>query len=124
MLYPYVSLPNPSFRLAGARFARRSTAWVPWRTLRAIVSGPAQKVDGRPPSRASEATTEFNAASASRRSERYTLDFPLPFAPVITFSCPSGSTSSRSDRYPWTATVWITVPIIEPALAASLRPAD
>src|SRR5436190_11899374 len=45
-------------------------AYVPWRTPRAIVSGPAQKVDGKPPSRAREATTEFSAASASKRSER------------------------------------------------------
>ena len=37
---------------------------------RTMVSGPAQKVDGKPPSRAREATTEFSAASASTRSER------------------------------------------------------
>jgi hypothetical protein len=71
---------------------------MPWRTPRPIVSGPAQKVEGKPPSRASDATTEFSAASASKRNDRYTLDLPLPFAPVMTLSCASGSDKSRNDR--------------------------
>jgi hypothetical protein len=37
-----------------------------------MVSGPAQNVDGSPPSRAREPTTAFGATSASTRKERYT----------------------------------------------------
>jgi hypothetical protein len=61
-------------------------------------SGPAHIADSRPPSRASAATAPLRAASASSRSARYKLDFPLPFGPVTTFSRLTASTSRRSDR--------------------------
>src|SRR5207248_7848554 len=72
-----------------------------------MVSGPAHRVEGRPPSRARDATTEFCAASPSRRNARYRLDFPLPLAPVTRLSRPSGRTRSRRERYPEIANVSI-----------------
>src|SRR5262249_29128967 len=59
MLYPYVSPPKPSLRLTIFFLARPSTGCSPRRTLFAMVSGPAQKVEDRPPSRAREAITAF-----------------------------------------------------------------
>ena len=74
------------------------TGCSPLRTELEITSGPAHSVDGNPPSRASDATTWPSAQSASSRSARYRLDFPVPFAPVTTVIGPSGIRSSRNDR--------------------------
>ena len=65
-----------------------------------MVSGPAHSADDRPPSVASDWMMRPCATSASSRSARYKLDFPLPLAPVTTVSCPSSSRTSRRDRYP------------------------
>ncbi|HEV3381330.1 MAG TPA: hypothetical protein VG142_10155 [Trebonia sp.] len=40
----------------------------------------------------------MRAESASNRSARYRLDFPLPFAPVTTFSRSAATTRRRNDR--------------------------
>ncbi|SKU66354.1 Uncharacterised protein [Mycobacteroides abscessus subsp. abscessus] len=48
--------------------------------------------------------------SASSCRARYSDDLPVPLAPVMTVSCASGSTISRSDRYPRMATVVSTPP--------------
>lgn len=56
----------------------------PLRIAPEMVSGPAQRVDCRPPSRANEATMRPCAVSASKRSARYRLDLPLPFGPMTT----------------------------------------
>lgn len=65
---------------------------------RVSFSGPAQKVDSSPPSAASALTTPPRAVSASRRKALYRLDLPLPLAPVITLSRPSGITSWLIER--------------------------
>ncbi len=70
----------------------------PSRTARPTDSGPAHSVDGNPPSRASAATAPFRPASASNRSARYRLDFPVPLTPVTTVSRDNGSTRSRNER--------------------------
>src|SRR5579872_5635771 len=120
MLYPNRSPLNPSFRLTGFLRTVPCTGCSPLRTVSPMISGPAHSVDGSPPSRASDATTAFCAASASSRSARYKLDFPLPFAPVITVSRSSGSTSSRSDLYPDMASVAITRPAYSQHCQASV----
>jgi hypothetical protein len=61
-------------------------------------SGPAHSVDESPPSRTSDRITPPFAMSASSRIARYTLDLPLPLAPVTSVSRPSGTVSWRSDR--------------------------
>ena len=61
-------------------------------------SGPAQKVESRPPSEARAGMIRPCATSASSRSARYRLDLPTPLAPVTTFSRSSPKTTLRKDR--------------------------
>jgi hypothetical protein len=61
-------------------------------------SGPAHSVEDSPPSRTSERITPPLAISARSRIARYTLDLPLPLAPVTTVRRPSGTVSWRSER--------------------------
>jgi hypothetical protein len=98
LAYPKWSLPKPSRSATGLAWTVPCTGYLPARTARPIFSGPAHSVAGSPPSRASAATAPLREASASSRSARYRLDFPLPFGPVTTFRSVSGTTSRRSDR--------------------------
>ena len=81
------------------------TGWCPRRTPSPMTSGPAHSTDSMPPSAASARTAPPRAVAASSRSTRYRPDLPEPLAPVTTVSRPSGTTRSRSDRYPSTAIV-------------------
>ena len=96
--YPKSSLLNPSRSAAGSVRTAPCTGYLPSRTARPIFSGPAHSVASSPPSRANAATAPLREASASSRSARYRLDFPLPFGPVTTFKSVSGTTSRHSDR--------------------------
>lgn len=98
MAYPRSSLANPSLTATRSFLTVPSILCSPDFIDFEICSGPAQSVEGRPPSEAREETTRPWAVAASSEIARYRLDLPEPLGPVTRFRRSSDSATFRSDR--------------------------